>query len=82
MFRQFDNFVMWGGEVKKQKMYSASIMLGTMYASEIESVPHDSDVLDIYDTAKAGNPVIIGTDFNQLKAMADQMGLAFVPESV
>ena len=66
----------------KQKMYSASIVLGTMYVSEIENVPHDADVFDIYDTAKAGNPVIIGTDFNQLDAMAYQMGLAFVLESV
>lgn len=64
------------------KMYSASIVLGAMYVSEIDSVPHDADVYDIYDTAKAGNPVIVGTDLGQLNAMADQMGLAFVPESV
>ena len=63
-------------------MYSASIVLGTMYVSEIDIVPNDADVIDVFDTAKAGNPVIIGTDFNQLNAMADQMGLAFVTESV
>ena len=64
------------------KMYSASIVLGAMYVSEIDSAPHDADVYDIYDTAKAGNPVIVGIDLDQLNAMADQMGLAFVPESV
>lgn len=68
--------------MEKPKMYSAAIAQGNMYVSEIDNNCHEADVIDIYETVRAGHPVIIGQDFQQLEVMAGQLGLAFVPESV